>query len=152
MQTLTALAKFTGRLVAAQKKGAEKGDGGRGEIMDFGVQVVFELRHPGTGLAELKGPLGFPKTVKRPDDGGFIKMSDRFAIGGLIAGGDQGVERQRIGIRHEDFFFEKATQDAGLFEGERKHGEDGSTGMAREIGFRGPALSGGGDSWRQGRF
>jgi hypothetical protein len=67
----------------------------------------------------LEGPLGFTQAFEGADDSGFVEVGDRVAVGGLIAGGDEGIESERIGVWDEDFFFEEAAEDAGLFEGER---------------------------------
>ena len=130
VQALSALAEFAGGLVTAEEEGAKEGDRGGGEVVDFGVQVVFEFGHAGAGLAELEGPLGFAQAFEGAGDGGFVEAGDGFAIGGLVAGSDEGVEGERIGVRDEDFFFEEAAEDAGLFEGERGHLE------AKELGLR----------------
>jgi hypothetical protein len=121
VEPLAALAEFTCCLMTAQEKGAEKGDRGWREVVDFGVKVVPVFRDAGASLTELKGPLGFSKSVKCADDGCFVEMGDRVAIGGLVAGGDESVEGQRVGVWDENFFFEEATQDTGLFKGERSH-------------------------------
>jgi hypothetical protein len=125
-----ALAEFAGGLVTAKEEGAKEGDRGGGEVVDFGVQVVFEFGNAGAGLAELEGPLGFAQAFEGAGDGGFVEVGDGFAIGGLVAGSDEGVEGERIGVRDEDFFFEEAAEDAGLFEGERGHLE------AEKLGLR----------------
>jgi hypothetical protein len=129
VQALRALAEFAGGLVTTEEEGAKEGDRGGGEVVDFGVQVVFEFGHAGAGLAELKGPLGFAQAFEGAGDGGFVEVGDGIAIGGLIAGGDEGVEGERIGVRDEDFFFEEAAEDAGLFEGERGHLEEKKLGL-----------------------
>lgn len=121
MHALGALAEFAGGLVTAEEEGAEESDRGGGEVVDFGVQVVFEFGDAGTGLAELEGPLGFAQAFDGAGHGGFVEVSDGFSIGGLIAGGDEGIEGEWIGIRDEDFLFQEAADDAGLFEGERGH-------------------------------
>ena len=121
MHALGALAEFAGGLVTAEEEGGEECDRGGGEVVDFGVQVMFELGHAGTGLAELEGPLGFTQAFEGACHRGFVEVSDGFAIGGLVAGGDEGIEGERIGIWDEDFFFQEAAENAGLFEGEWGH-------------------------------
>ena len=117
--------------------------------MDFGVQVVFEFGDAGTGLAELKGPLGFAQAFEGAGDSGFVEVGDGFAIGGLVAGGDEGIEGQGIGVRDEDFLFQEAAEDAGLFEGERGHLRSERV-RAEVPGLR--ARAGEGGSWRRDRF
>ena len=122
VHALAALAELAGGLVAAQEEHAEEGDVGWREVVDFRVKVVFVFGHAGAGLAELKGPLGLAQAIKGADDDGFVEVGDGVAIGGLVAGGDEVVEGERVGIRHEGFFLQEAAEDAGLFEGERGHG------------------------------
>lgn len=149
VHALGALTEFSGGLMSAKEEDAEKGDGGGGKIVDFGVQVVFELGNASACLAELEGPLGFTQSFEGAGDGGFVEAGDRLPIGGLIAGGNEGIESERIRVRNEDFFFEEAAEDAGLFEGEGWHVSENK--VRAEAPYW-QVRVGGGDSWQRDRF
>lgn len=112
VHALAALAELARSLMTSQKQGGKKSDRRRTEIVVFGVKVVPVLGHARARLAELKGPLALAQTIEGADDGGLVKVGHRVPIGGLIAGGDEGVQSEGIRVRDEDFFFQQAAKDA----------------------------------------
>ena len=74
------------------------------------------------------GPAGETMVLKTPQreaDFFLIELHDRLAVGQLVAGVDQRVERERIVVRGGDFLFNQGAENPGLGGGEHDGLRDG---------------------------
>lgn len=121
MHALGAAAQFTGSLRTAEEEFAENGDV-RSEKIERFLEAVLEFGDArigggGAGVAELI------KGAKSGADGVFVEGHEGIAVGFLVAGVDEGVERERVVLGRGDFFFDEGAEDAGLYFREcGKHG------------------------------
>ena len=86
------------------------------------IAVFGQMHNGGIGNQTTVGAVP-PEDV---GDGGVIELHEGLAVGGLIASGDEGIERHRVVIREGDLFFDEAAEDADLLG--RKGGWDGGGG------------------------
>jgi len=122
MHALGAGANLAGGLRTAQQQNAKNSDFVAIEVEGF-LEAVFVL-----GDAAVRGADGADQglSVERMQglaDGSFVEVHDRIAIRFLVAGVDEGVERERIVFGSSDFFFDEGAQDAAFdFVQEDAHG------------------------------
>ena len=112
-----AAAEFAGSLRSAEKQDADDGDFAAVEVEDF-LQAVFELGDAAVGAAGGAGQAFFLQRGEGVADGGFVERHHRVAIVFLVAGVDQGVERERVVVGRGDVFFDQGAEDAGFDFGE----------------------------------
>ena len=112
-----AAAEFAGSLRAAQQEHADDCDLAAVEVEDF-LQAVFELGDAAVGAAGRAGEALFLQRGQGVANGGFVERHDRVAIVFLVAGVDQGVERERVVVGRGDVFFDQRAEDAGFDFGE----------------------------------
>jgi len=130
-------AEFAGRLRTAEEEDAYERDLVAMEVEDIG-EAVFELGDAAVGGSRT-GEALLRERMESAADGLFVEFHGGLAIGFLIGGVLEGVERERVVVGSGDFFFDEAAEDAGLGGGETKggHGEnDTNAREARQIGAR----------------
>ena len=109
-------AKFAGRLRAAKEEDANQGSFVAMEVEDVSeAMLVFGDAAIGGGGA---GELLVGERVEGAADGFFVEVHHRLAIGFLVGGVLEGVERERVIVGSGDFFFDEAAEDASF--GERE--------------------------------
>ena len=64
------------------------------------------------------GQLLAPQVVESPDDVGFFQLHERIAVGFLVAGVGQGVERQGVVLGGGEVFLHQAAEHPGLCPGQ----------------------------------
>ena len=122
MHAFGARAKFAGSLRTAQEQNAEDGDFVAIEIESF-LEAMLVL-----GDAAVRGADGADQglSIERMQglaDGGFVEIRDGLAIRFLVAGVEEGVQRERVVFGSSDFFFDERAEDAALdFVQENIHG------------------------------
>ena len=122
VEAIGARAEFAGSLRTAEEEDAEQGDFVAVEIEDV-CEAMFELGDAAVG----GGGAGEALLLERMEsaaDGVFVELHDRIAIGFLVGGVQEGVQRERVVVGSGDFFFDEGAEDAG-FDGVRGkvHGE-----------------------------
>ena len=130
-------AEFAGRLRTAEEEDAEKRDLVAMEVENVG-EAVFELGDAAVGGSRT-GEALLRERMESSADGVFVEFHGGLAIGFLIGGVLEGVERERVVVGSGDFFFDEAAEDAGFGGGEAKggHGENDTNAMeAGQIGAR----------------
>ncbi len=122
MHAFGAGAKFAGSLRTAQEQNAEDGDFVAIEVESF-LEAMLVL-----GDAAVRGADGADQglSIERMQglaDGGFAEIRDGLAIRFLVAGVEEGVQRERVVFGSSDFFFDERAEDAALdFVQENIHG------------------------------
>ena len=112
-----AAAEFAGSLRSAEQQDTDDGDFAAIEIEDF-LQAVFEFCDAAVGAAGGTGHAFFLQASESVADCGFVEGHHRVAVVFLIAGVDQGVERERVVVGRGDVFFDQGAEDAGFEFGE----------------------------------
>ena len=90
-----AAAEFAGGLGAAEQEHADHGDLATVEVEDF-LESVFVFRDAAVGAAGRAGQSLFLQRGEGVTNRGLVEGHDRVAIVFLVAGVDQGVERERV--------------------------------------------------------
>ena len=117
IHAVRAAAEFARSLRPAEQKNADDCDFAAIEVEDF-LQAVFELGDAAVRAAGRACHAFFLQRTERLADGFFIEAHHRIAIIFLIAGVNQGVERERIVVGRGDVFFDQRAEDAGFDFGE----------------------------------
>ena len=112
MHALGAASEFSGRLRATEQKFAEDGGFRAGEVESVGkpMLVFGDAAVAASGADENL----LAERTQRAADGIFIEGHDRIAIRFLIAGVEEGVQRERVVFWRGDFFFDEGGQYAGF--------------------------------------
>jgi hypothetical protein len=113
VQAVAALLQLAGRLRAAQHEHREQGDLGVGEA-DGVVQQVPVLRGAAPGPAREPNPAATAELVESGADRRLVVGHDRIAVGRLVAGGAQRVQRQRIDVRRRSLLLDQAAKNTQL--------------------------------------
>lgn len=112
VEALGARAQFARSLRAAKEENAENRDFMAMEVEDL-LETVLVLGHPAVCCRRPREAM-LVEGVKRAANGVFFEVHDRVAIGFLVAGVEEGVDRQRIVFGSGNFFFDERAEDAGL--------------------------------------
>jgi hypothetical protein len=117
VEAFGAAAEFAGGLMAAQEEDADERCLGASKVEGF-TEPVLILGHAAIGAAGTAREAEILKAVQGQADFFVIEMHYRFAVGELVAGVDECVERLRVVVGSGDFLFDKRPKDAGLRGGE----------------------------------
>ena len=112
-----AAAEFAGSLRSAEQEDADDGDFAAVEVEDF-LQAVLVFGDAAVGAAGGAGQALFLQRGEGVANSGFVEGHHRVAIVFLVAGVDQGVERERVVVGRGDVFFDQGAEDAGFDFGE----------------------------------
>jgi hypothetical protein len=104
-------AELAGGLGTAQEEEAEESGLVAAEVED-GADAVLVLGDPGVADGGDEGEVF--EGVEGLADVFFGEVEDRVAAGALVAGGDQGVQRERVVLRRGDLFFDERAEHAEL--------------------------------------
>lgn len=109
-------AEFAGRLRAAKEEDANQGSFVAMEVEDVSeaMLVFWDAAVCGGGAGELL----VGERVEGAADGFLVEVHHWLAIGFLVGGVLEGVERERVIVGSGDFFFDEAAEDASF--GERE--------------------------------
>ena len=78
------------------------------------ADLVFPLGNAGAGLVPLGHEAALDQAVEGGQHGGFGQVHHRLAPGELVAAGEQGVDRQGIGVGGDEGFFDENREDTHL--------------------------------------
>jgi hypothetical protein len=118
-----AAAEFAGSLWSAQKKFAEDGGFEAREIEGF-LEAMLVLVDSAIHVISAGSEIFFGEGAETVFDGRIVEIHGWVAIGFLIAGADERIERKGIVVGSGDFFFDERAEDTSFDEGEmERHGE-----------------------------
>ncbi len=115
-----AAAEFSGSLRAAEKKHAEDGDLAAIEVENF-LQAMLVFGDAAIGAAGGTGEAFLLQCGERVTNGIFVEGHHGVTIVFLIAGVDQGVQRQGIVVRSGNVFFDQRCENANFDVSEEIH-------------------------------
>src|SRR6185295_18144665 len=113
VKTLSPLLQLSRRLWAAQHEHGEDRSLRLVEPERI-VQQVAVLAGAAASPAGEPGPAAQSEAAQALDDRGLVVVDDRIAVGRLIAGEAQGVEREGVLIWRDPLLFDQAAEDADL--------------------------------------
>jgi hypothetical protein len=119
VQALGASAQFAGSLRAAQQQHADKRRLRAVEVEDL-AQPMLVLVDAAVGGTRAASQMQIFQAMQRLAHLLLIEGHHRLAVGALIAGVDERVEREGIVLRRGHFFFNECAQDAGLRRGKNE--------------------------------
>src|SRR5580693_6829711 len=104
--------ELAGGLRAAEEQNADQGDLVAVKVKDVG-EAMLEFGDAAIGSGGSCEAL-VRERVESAADGLFVEFHDGIAVGFLVGGVLEGVQRQRVVVRGGDFFFDEAAEDASL--------------------------------------
>ena len=110
IQTIGAGAEFAGGLRAAEEQDAKDSQFIAMKIVEF-VDAVFVFGDAGIAACGADQGL-FGKSANCLTDGNFVEGGDWIAIGFLVTGVEESVQRERVIFRSGAFFFDERAEDA----------------------------------------
>jgi DNA-binding response OmpR family regulator len=113
VKALGAPAELARSLSAAQQQHAYYGGLGAGEVENF-LRAMLEFGDAAVGAASRPGKAFLLKRVECAADNALVQSDHWIAIVLLVAGIDEGVQRQRIVVRSGDVLFDERSQDASF--------------------------------------
>jgi len=118
MHAVGSSAEFARRLRATEKQDAKDGDFVAVEIETF-LEAVFVLGNAAVRSADGADQRLAVEGMESLADGGFVESHYRIAIRFLVAGVDEGVQRERVVFGSGDFFFDEGAEDAAFDVGKK---------------------------------
>ncbi len=118
VKTLSAAAQFSRGLRAAEEENADEGEFSAGEVVGLAEPVLI-LRDAAVGAASATGKTDVFKAAQGEVNFFFVEIHDGLAVRALVAGVDQGIEREGVVVGGGGFFFEEGAKDAGIRGGEK---------------------------------
>ena len=95
----------------SEHQNAERSGLGRRQTEGVG-QFLPVFDHPARGAFKDKNQFLVSQPLQCPEHSRFAIFNDRLAIGRLIAGVDQGIQRERVVVRRGDCLLHQRTEDA----------------------------------------
>jgi hypothetical protein len=113
VQTVGAAAQFAGSLRPAQQQHADERGLGAGKVEGL-AEPVLVFGDAAIGAAGSAGQTMVFKAAQGQAHFFLVEVHDRFAVRALVAGVDEGVQRERIVVRSGDFLLNQGAENAGL--------------------------------------
>jgi hypothetical protein len=105
VEAIGAATEFAWSLRTAEEKNADEGGFGAGEVVGF-AEPVLVFGNAAIGATGAAGETDVFKAAQGEVNFFLIEVGDGLAIGPLVTGVDQGVERERVVVGGGGFFFE----------------------------------------------
>jgi hypothetical protein len=123
-EAFAARAQFADGLRAAQHQHAEQCDLGGREEDGVGEGVLVFRDAAFRAVVNRREPLG-AQAIEGAGNLAVVERRDRVAVGELVAGVGEGVERERIILGRREGFFDEGAEDADFGGGKRRRGIHG---------------------------